>query len=740
MKAIIYTINLLTFTFTLLISLPSQTIIFTDHTATGSEDGSSWENAYTDLTDALEAAVEGDEIWVAQGVYLPGGDNPVKTSSFLIDKNIKLYGGFSGTETSFDERDFENNETVLSGDILNDDVDGDFFNNKEDNVWHVVFVTDTVDNRTVIDGFTVRNGRAEGVDGAGDERRGGGILSYGGPVVTNCYFTQNYAWFGGGFYPRASAASGFRLENCLFEVNWGGNGAAMYIVSLTDGQLTQNSFISNRAENNAGGIYIQASEVEISQCQWRNNICAGGRGGGIYVTESEVSIDDSEFLMNSSIDRTGGGIHFNASQYSITNSEFLSNQARWGAAITTYDTASIGQITNTIFNNNSSEVSGGALSIGFHATVEVDDCLFRSNSANFGGAVFLQNDFSNIQMSNSLIEENSAESFGGGIHGSSGQMVSLYHTELTGNFSGRFGGAINVSEDSLDISTLTLDRCRILGNLAGEQGGGLNVSDNDVMIVNSLFLFNTVESGPGGAISNNGTDSLGANIFILNSSLANNSADLGAGISNWTSPEGSASITLQNTVLHNPSGSDYEIEDGQPGVFSLGGNFSSDNSLNEVLIETNDLLEADPLFNNPDFFDFTLSEESPCVDHGINDGAPDIDIDGNERDDMVDQGAFEYQKVSSIVEQEKRSYFYLYPTISRGLVKLEIRDPQSLNGGEIVIYNLKGQVIRQLRWTSNSLTGGPQNIDVSDLSDGKYFLRLLDGSISRGVKSFLLQR
>jgi hypothetical protein len=42
-------------------------IIQVDHSATGLNNGSSWQDAFTDLAEACNLAAEADEIWVAEG-------------------------------------------------------------------------------------------------------------------------------------------------------------------------------------------------------------------------------------------------------------------------------------------------------------------------------------------------------------------------------------------------------------------------------------------------------------------------------------------------------------------------------------------------------------------------------------------------------------------------------------------------------------------------------------------------
>lgn len=111
--------NLL-FLFTIfLLNIPkiySQSIIYVDSDATGINDGSSWTNAYTELYDAISNASLNDSIWVAEGTYYPELNATPRLSTFLIDKQISLFGGFNGTETVLSQRNYVLHPTILSGD------------------------------------------------------------------------------------------------------------------------------------------------------------------------------------------------------------------------------------------------------------------------------------------------------------------------------------------------------------------------------------------------------------------------------------------------------------------------------------------------------------------------------------------------------------------------------------------------------------------------------------------------
>ncbi len=68
-------------------------IWYVDEAATGSNNGNTWGDAFTDLQSALAAAANGDNILVAAGTYYPttGTD---RNLSFNLKPGVDLYGGF----------------------------------------------------------------------------------------------------------------------------------------------------------------------------------------------------------------------------------------------------------------------------------------------------------------------------------------------------------------------------------------------------------------------------------------------------------------------------------------------------------------------------------------------------------------------------------------------------------------------------------------------------------------------
>ncbi|MCL4207511.1 MAG: DUF1565 domain-containing protein, partial [Pirellulaceae bacterium] len=238
--------------------------IYVDLDALGTpHNGSSWNQAYTSLQDALTAAEANDEIWVAEGTYTPTtGTN--RTVSFNLKTDVALYGGFAGTETDRDQRDWLTNVTTLSGDI-------GALGDNSDNSYHVVYAWSVTG--ALLDGFTVTGGNA---GGTGSHSYGGGMYNYGSsPTLTNVTFNGNSAYSGGGMY-------NYYFSPTLTNVTFSGNsadhsGGGMYNHSSFP-TLTNVTFSSNSANNYGGGMFNgSSSSPTLTNCILWGNAAPDGR-------------------------------------------------------------------------------------------------------------------------------------------------------------------------------------------------------------------------------------------------------------------------------------------------------------------------------------------------------------------------------------------------------------------------------------------------------------------------------
>jgi predicted outer membrane repeat protein len=171
-------------------------------------------HVYSDLQAAMTAASAGDSIWVAAGTYKPTDDGD-RSISFELKDDVKYYGGFSGDETELSQRDWNQNETILSGDIGEE-------GNQFDNTYNVVIPNGTesspVTEKTRLDGFIVEKGYANGLSGTENAYGGGLYLKYASPIFINCHFRFNYSGtFGGAVYGDDNSEALF--GNCVFSRN-----------------------------------------------------------------------------------------------------------------------------------------------------------------------------------------------------------------------------------------------------------------------------------------------------------------------------------------------------------------------------------------------------------------------------------------------------------------------------------------------------------------------------------------
>ena len=254
-----------------------QTIVYVDIDATGSNNGTSWPNAYTDLQDALDFARlnEVDEIWVAEGTYTPTTgycvpfDEPDCEShiSFDLVDEVALYGGFDGTETDLEDRYWWSNITILSGDRLGND--GSNFTNRNDNSYHVI-TADDLGPLTIVDGFTIKGGY-DTLDGGGGAYLTGTDLETLGPRFENCTFIDNYSSSGGGaIYAEDSKLN---LRKCIVKENKATNGGGI----MADSAILRHCTIQdNFADDPAVAQIHIIGECALVDCTIGESARAGG--------------------------------------------------------------------------------------------------------------------------------------------------------------------------------------------------------------------------------------------------------------------------------------------------------------------------------------------------------------------------------------------------------------------------------------------------------------------------------
>jgi hypothetical protein len=365
-------------------------------------DGSSWKKAFPHVQAALvvAAARGGGEIWVAKGVYYPDESvyNPdSRFATFSLQNNIKLYGGFSTGDTKLSDRDWENNVTVLSGDIDGNDFtddDGvvlDTGNIHGKNAYHVITARN-VNSSAGLDGFVITAGSAD--VSSGHQDAGGGIYCYSNgigeecsPTLKNLVFSGNYAGWGGAMYIAGNngGVSNPLLTNIHFIKNKAKTGGAI-VTSGYYGTVSPNlkgaTFSANSAESDGGAVsnvVKHSANVFILEDVIFSGNSAGENGGALenraLSDASNLSLVNAVFTGNSA--GKDGGAMFNGGYYDggdcspvLTNVTFSGNKAGGYGGAMYNEVDDRGdcnpQVRNSIFWNNMDYYGAGSLSAAAH--------------------------------------------------------------------------------------------------------------------------------------------------------------------------------------------------------------------------------------------------------------------------------------------------------------------------------------------------------------------------------------
>jgi predicted outer membrane repeat protein len=393
----------------------SSHIIYVKANAAGADNGSDWSNAYRYLQDALAAATSGDQIWVAEGLYHPdkgaGVANDDPEISFVLKDGVEMYGGFAGTETLLSQRDVNANPTILSGDIDENDVNTDGNHIAEtaadiagSNSYHVVRADATTTSSSILDGFIITAGHADG--NIFGYIHGGGLFNWSGsPTLRNLTFSGNSA----------------SLDNF-------GYGGGMYNYNAPDPiQITNVVFTGNRAYQ-GGGMANGLATTIVTDSTFINNT-ASSLGGGMAGSESGNTLTNVSFINNTS---TGGGGMFASGDQTFINVTFTGNTSTSGGGLFHINGSPV--LTNITFNGNTAATAGG---------------LYAANS-------------SNPTLANATFTNNTADTYGGGLYTVTNSNVTLVHVTFSGNSAGTNGGGLRANN-----STITLKNTIIADSVSG---------------------------------------------------------------------------------------------------------------------------------------------------------------------------------------------------------------------------------------------------------------------------------
>jgi hypothetical protein len=266
---------------------------------------------YPNIQAGVDAAVDGDTVLVADGIYI-GNSN----------RNIRFYG--KGIVVMS-----ENGPEVT---IINTG-------------WHKAFLFDNgEDTSSVVQGFTIL--------GANTYYGGAIYCSESSPTIRGNIIRGNKAWYGGGIYCASSSAvieGNVIMENVAYvglstkTIRSGGFGGGIRVAGSSSSPIIRdNIIVRNTSEGRGGGIALDFTDPAtlIEGNLIVENLAASG--GGLYCTGSPAAMRHNTVSGNTA-SWYGGGIRCEqGASVSILNSIFWENRAeREGDEIYVPDTTEI---------------------------------------------------------------------------------------------------------------------------------------------------------------------------------------------------------------------------------------------------------------------------------------------------------------------------------------------------------------------------------------------------------------
>ena len=512
-----------------------------------------WSIAAANIQDAIDAAVDGDQVIVNNGIYSTGGRvaNGFLTNRIVVDKAVTVQS-LNGPV-----------ETIIEGYQMPGVTNGD-------SAVRCAYLV----NGSVLDGFTLRGGAGRLLPinpSTLQDRSGAGVRCEGlSAVVSNCIITGNVchgegagaysgtfyhcilsnnvnSWVqqggggggtsmsslnycdiignqslcnGGGCYSNSlsncnlianscsslgvggGGAYGCMLTNCLLLGNRGTDSGGAHGSILDHCTIVSNTATGNQASSGGGG----ANSSTLDYCVLASN--QARNGGGAY----NCSTVDSCIVSNNAATLSGGGIYGIVIAWAGQNNTVAGNSAgvTGGGVYLEWP----GGLTNWVFSGNSSGGNGGGLF--FPVTgIALNGCIFSSNSAvgSGGGAYILAGSFA---CSNCTFIGNSCGTDGGGAH-----YATLSKCVVVGNHANNNGCGI-FGPQSLPLGYSSTSDCVFNSNSAALNGGGY-YSLSTQPLINCTFTNNSAANGGGiygGSLSNC--------FFIGNSAISNGGGIFGA--------------------------------------------------------------------------------------------------------------------------------------------------------------------------------------------------------------------
>ena len=542
---------------------------------------------YATVVDAIEAASNGDTIYVSEGIYADGVIDEIGKTLTLAGADIDCTTRLNNTL---------NTQVQISGSGNSADTTGGLVQITGSNT--VTFTNMTLYNATAsFGGILYVDGNAKAVlkdsrltggnatskggcarilgtlelidshirtctttgsgDGAGVALNNGELILRGNSIIGLFQLSRGVgegnvsADKGGGVY--AEGDSEIRMwDNSLISQNEAtDDGGGVWMSEPTWLSLSDSAQIRGNSADNGAGVYAIYNgtlngKAEISL---GGNALIGGHfasdgnnareaGGGVYLTgnSAELRISSSGSVGNNTAGTNGGGIAvFDLASVTVSHSSSVRQNAATAEGGGVYLTDQYSSLTmwgGSIISNTTQAVGGG-LMVTNNATASIENnaeiaANQAMNTGGAGGGVYISGAGSQVTLSEDSVMRNNESLFGGGVYAtSSGSLVMIDSAEIRNN-EATSGGGVYIGSNGIFSATRTLTEGQptLRFNVATDgtgRGGGL-FADNTIMVDGHGLLVIQNQARTGGGIF-----ATNASVRLINTVVSSNTAAEGGG-------------------------------------------------------------------------------------------------------------------------------------------------------------------------------------------------------------------